>query len=326
MANDRKESDRYRSDEDRNRHGGQGSGPERGYQDRNYQDRGHQDRGYETERPGVQDHERSPDRSRSGEYDPTRTPERYGQSGSPQSSGRGYGTDRPSQYGQNRGYESGRASQPYGQERYGVDRQGPDYGPLPSPGGYDRSRYGAGGMEYGDHERDASRYRAGRAYEPGHAPRGDSQRGYGQDRSWWDRATDEVSSWMGDDDAERRRRMDEVHDHSGRGPRGYTRSDDRIRDDVNDRLTEDWRVDASDIDVAVSGGEVTLTGSVQSRDQKRRAEDVAESVSGAKHVQNNLRVQQSSALTSGLSGTAGTTGMNATTAATAKPAGGRSGS
>jgi osmotically-inducible protein OsmY len=112
--------------------------------------------------------------------------------------------------------------------------------------------------------------------------------GGGEERGWWDRAADEVSSWFGDEDAARRRRMDE---HRGRGPKGYTRSDDRIREDVSDRLTDDWMVDASDIEIQVSSSEVTLTGTVESREAKRRAEDIAESVSGVRHVQNNLRVK-----------------------------------
>ena len=80
--------------------------------------------------------------------------------------------------------------------------------------------------------------------------------------------------------------------HSGKGPKGYSRSDDRIREDVCDRLTEDSRVDASDIDVKVSSCDVTLAGTVDSREAKRRAEDCAESVPGVRNVQNNIRVQQ----------------------------------
>jgi hypothetical protein len=79
--------------------------------------------------------------------------------------------------------------------------------------------------------------------------------------------------------------------HRGRGPRGYRRSDARILDDVNLRLTDDPLVDASDIDVSVKDVEVTLSGTVASRFEKRRAEDVAEAVSGVTHVQNNLRVR-----------------------------------
>jgi hypothetical protein len=37
---------------------------------------------------------------------------------------------------------------------------------------------------------------------------------------------------------------------------------------------------------------VTLSGTVRDRNEKRRAEDIAESVQGVSHVQNNLRVGQ----------------------------------
>ena len=111
-------------------------------------------------------------------------------------------------------------------------------------------------------------------------------RAYGEKRGFFERAGDEVASWFGDEDAARRRERD----HRGRGPSDYTRSDERIREDVNDHLTNDWRVDASHITVRVSSSEVTLDGTVGSRQEKRRAEDIAEDVSGVTHVQNNLRV------------------------------------
>lgn len=47
----------------------------------------------------------------------------------------------------------------------------------------------------------------------------------------------------------------------------------------------------------VSSREVTLSGEVSSRADKRRAEDIADSVSGVAHVQNNLRVKQQSTTT-----------------------------
>jgi hypothetical protein len=109
----------------------------------------------------------------------------------------------------------------------------------------------------------------------------------------WDRATDELASWFGSEDASRRRQQDAWRDqHRGRGPRGYTRSDERIREYVHDRLTDDPMLDASDIEVSVGNGEVTLNGMVDGRHDKRRAEDVAEGVPGVTHVQNNLRVRQ----------------------------------
>jgi len=79
---------------------------------------------------------------------------------------------------------------------------------------------------------------------------------------------------------------------TGRGPRSYRRSDDRIREDVNDRLMQHGQIDASDIDVRVQNCEVTLTGTVNSRQEKRMAEDTAEAVWGVKEVHNQLRVKQ----------------------------------
>jgi len=124
--------------------------------------------------------------------------------------------------------------------------------------------------------------------------RGRYERNDRNDRDWWDKTKDEVASWFGDDDAERRRRMDERREgnHRGKGPKNYNRSSDRIKEDVSDRLSDAWDIDASDIDVEINGNEVILSGTVPSKQQKRRAEDIAESVSGVTNVQNNLRVKQ----------------------------------
>jgi osmotically-inducible protein OsmY len=79
---------------------------------------------------------------------------------------------------------------------------------------------------------------------------------------------------------------------TGRGPKGYHRSDERIREDVCDRLSDDPYIDASDIEVTVRNGEVMLSGSTHSREDKRHSEEIAESVSGVVDVQNNLRVSR----------------------------------
>ena len=57
-------------------------------------------------------------------------------------------------------------------------------------------------------------------------------------------------------------------------------------------LTDDAYVDASDIEGTVAAGEVTRAGFVESRSERRRAEDIAESVRGVAYVQNNLRARQ----------------------------------
>ncbi len=78
--------------------------------------------------------------------------------------------------------------------------------------------------------------------------------------------------------------------YTGRGPRNFRRTDDQIRDDINDRLWMDGQLDASDIDVSVDNGVVTLDGFVDSRWAKRRADDLAWMVPGVYDVLNNLKV------------------------------------
>lgn len=80
--------------------------------------------------------------------------------------------------------------------------------------------------------------------------------------------------------------------HTGRGPRGYRRSDERIQEEACERLTRHGQVDASDIDLEVRDGEVTLRGQVDDRRAKRLAEEAIESVPGVRDVQNQIRVRQ----------------------------------
>lgn len=80
--------------------------------------------------------------------------------------------------------------------------------------------------------------------------------------------------------------------HRGRGPKGYQRSDERIREDVCERLERDHHVDASDIEVRVEAAVVILSGTVDDRATKRRAEDIAESIGGVHDVQNHLHVSR----------------------------------
>lgn len=82
--------------------------------------------------------------------------------------------------------------------------------------------------------------------------------------------------------------------HAGRGPKGYQRSDERIREDACDALTADSHVDASNITLRVEAGEVTLDGTVEDRRMKRRAEDCVEELPGVRQVHNRLVVQAAS--------------------------------
>jgi hypothetical protein len=81
--------------------------------------------------------------------------------------------------------------------------------------------------------------------------------------------------------------------YTGMGPQGYQRSDERIREDVNDRLTQHGHINARDIQVQVRNGEVTLSGTVDDLRQKHMAEDVADSVPGVTDVHNQLKIHES---------------------------------
>lgn len=195
-----------------------------------------------------------------------------------------YSQRRPSKgYGRSGDYDTQepRSSRERGYSNYGAERDYDNYGRAAGEARGERRDEGRSGFGWPAE--------LGYPPAPGYAPYGDRTRvgsSYSdEDRGFLERAGDEFRSWFGDRDARHRREQD----HRGRGPKNYARSDERIREDVNDRLTEDVWIDASEIDVTVAEGEVTLAGTVQDRRAKRRAEDIADDVSGVKHVQNNLR-------------------------------------
>ena len=105
----------------------------------------------------------------------------------------------------------------------------------------------------------------------------------------------------------------------GRGPKNYTRSDDRIREDLNEQLMDADDVDASDVSIEVKDGVVTLSGNVEQRWIKHRIEDMAGDCSGVKDVRNEIRVQSRSdwpydkqQVSGGLGSTASSQGTSAT--------------
>jgi hypothetical protein len=79
---------------------------------------------------------------------------------------------------------------------------------------------------------------------------------------------------------------------TGVGPRGYQRSDERILEDVSERLTRHGQIDASDVEVEVQNGEVALRGMVENRRAKRLAEDILDDIPGVNDIHNQLRVRQ----------------------------------
>ncbi len=79
----------------------------------------------------------------------------------------------------------------------------------------------------------------------------------------------------------------------GSGPKGYRRSDERIREDLCERLWRDDHADVSEVSVDVKDGTVTLQGTVRERRMKHRIEDIAAACPGVRDVENRIRVDKS---------------------------------
>ena len=149
-------------------------------------------------------------------------------------------------------------------------------------------------------------------------PRGDTAaKDYGE-RGYDDRRRESVTAFAGY--GSENARDDFSGPHAGRGPAGYRRSDDRISEEICEALTQHSHVDASQIHVQVKSGDVTLSGGVATRQQKRLAEDLAEAARGVGDVRNELRVQPHE---SGLSSSSRDSGTPS--AGTARPAESRHG-
>jgi hypothetical protein len=173
--------------------------------------------------------------------------------------GWGGGDDAERDWARQWGYVEGREREPRSRQDRGSER-----------GGSWTRETGYGGEGFG-----SNRYAGDRYYEP--------RSGWGDPSAWGaERRPDWQERWRGSEAG--------TGPHAGRGPRGYQRSDERIREDVCDRLCEHGYVDASQIEVTVQNGEVTLVGTVCERPEKRMAEDAAESVAGVREVHNQLRV------------------------------------
>ena len=151
--------------------------------------------------------------------------------------------------------------------------------------GWDSEAYGrerSGSWEADRYPHESS---DGRRYGGYGSSSGFSSGGYGRDYG---------RGWYNGGESGRDTRSAESQSHRGKGPKGYQRSDERLKEIVCERLSDDHAIDASEISIAVSGGTVTLTGTVENRRDKFAAEDLIAQMSGVKDVDNRLRVQSAS--------------------------------
>jgi osmotically-inducible protein OsmY len=259
-----------------------------------YEDQYRRDRGYRRDERGFIDRAGDEVRSWFGDDDAERRRQLDDRE-------RGYVRDREGYpgYGDRSGGSQGGYPSGY---RYSERPQG--YGERPQGYGDRAQSYGDRAQTYGD--RSFGSGSSDRAYYGGDRSLGasDARSGYGSGTSYGSGASL----------ADRDDRGGGTGWFVGRGPKGYQRSDARINEDVCDRLCDSGEIDATDVEVRVENGEVTLSGSVSDRSQKRRAEDLIEQVSGVREVHNNLRVGYSDAGTTPRA-TGTTTGTTAASSA-----------
>ena len=92
------------------------------------------------------------------------------------------------------------------------------------------------------------------------------------------------------------------------GPKGYQRSDERLKEDISERLMESHYIDSSDVSVEVRGARVVLEGTVPGRHMKHAIEDLVDACPGVQDIDNRVRVanpmmrQGQSGQSQGLSG------------------------
>jgi BON domain len=89
-----------------------------------------------------------------------------------------------------------------------------------------------------------------------------------------------------------------------RGPKGYQRSDERLKEDISERLMEAWHIDSSEVSVDVRGGKVMLDGVVPDRRMKHAIEDLVDACPGVQDIDNRVRVGSAPARVAGAAGTA----------------------
>jgi len=217
-------------------------------------------------------------------------------------------------YGE-RGYQgSQRHAGSQGAQAYGRDLGGRDirsgYGTQSRSYGGGLHEYGTPGYETAGYDRDlgySGQSMAGSGY--GSQYRAGSESGYGS-RGGYQLGTQQ-------------RDLGYQRSYRGLGPQTYKRPDDRIRDDIYEKLTDNDRIDARGIMVDVNQGNVTLTGTVPERQMRYAAEDLVESCMGVANINNQLKVQQESSSASSLSGSSSassgtSTGSSATESAESK--------
>lgn len=71
-----------------------------------------------------------------------------------------------------------------------------------------------------------------------------------------------------------------------------TTSDDQIRENINEVLSKDKDIDQSQLKIRVQQGIVTLSGTVQNRDERFKVEMAIETINGVEDIVNQLQLRK----------------------------------
>jgi hypothetical protein len=205
----------------------------------------------------------------------------YGQSGDYRQGG--YGGGFQDEYGGfGPGGGQGQWGQGYGQSGYGGSGQG-GYG-----GRFGQGNFGQGGYGQGGYGQGGSGYGQG-GYGQGSFGQGSYGQGsYGQNPSG--QGSFGQGAYGGQEWGSSHGSGGQRH---GRGPKGYKRSDERLKEDISERLMQSYQIDAAEVSVEVQNGKVTLDGSVPERRMKHMIEDLVDDCPGVQDIDNRVRVARS---------------------------------
>jgi BON domain len=210
---------------------------------------------------------------------------RYQSDRDEESAGRGWeGQRRYSSggYPEEFGYRSG---QQHERERWQGQRGGPGFGEDESWRGSDYQRGGFRGQRSGG-------WGESRWGEESESPYGAQESGSGSQGGY----RSQGGGFRGEYFREQQRygQRQGQQSYQGRGPKGYERSDERLKELICERLTDDPRIDASDVTVEVSQRVVKLRGTVDDRRTKYEIEELVERCGGVRDIDNQLRTQSAS--------------------------------
>jgi BON domain len=90
------------------------------------------------------------------------------------------------------------------------------------------------------------------------------------------------------------RREEQGRRQTNSGPRSRRRPDEALAQEIREILTSDPELEATDIEVEVEGGAVTIRGVVIDSDARLLAEELVESLPGVREIHNRLQAGEGS--------------------------------